>query len=202
MSKKKSLSNISRTLHRDLGYFFIGITLIYAITGFVLSVRGLGWFKEVYKFETTITQNIPIENFKKSLLKEARDGKLNYIYHIETKKIVEKNIKKLVFVEKKEDILFFESKYLNINYNQNTGLSQIKYKAYPAYLQLFITSHLSTNNTPWFYIGLIYSLVLAFFALSSIVMVKGKYGFEKRGIYLSLAGMATVVVFIFISFYI
>lgn len=202
MAKKKSLSNIARTLHRDLGYFFIGVTLLYAITGFILSVRGLGWFKEVYKFETTISQNIPIDKFKTQLLTEAKNGRLSYIYKTETKKVVKKNIKRLVFVEKQNKTLLFHSKYLKLNYNPNTGLTHIEYKAYPAYLQVFLSAHLSSNNTPWFYMGIIYSLVLAFFAISSLFMVKGKYGFERRGIYLFGLGILSVAFFIFISFYI
>jgi hypothetical protein len=65
---------------------------------------------------------------------------------------------------------------------------------------MFISSHLSTNNKAWYYLAMVYSVVLAFFALSAIVMVKGKYGFKKRGLSLMLAGILTVGFFLFISF--
>jgi hypothetical protein len=200
MSKKKSLSNISRSLHRDLGYFFIGITLIYAITGFILSARGLGWFKYDYNFQTNISKNISSDDFKEKLITEAKNGKLDYIYKVGTKSVVEKNIKRLTFSKEENDTLYFDYKYMHVIYNKNSGEANIDYKSYPAFLQMFISSHLSSNNRAWYYLALVYSIVLAFFALSAIVMVKGKYGFKKRGLSLMLAGILTVAIFLFFSF--
>lgn len=199
---KKIKKNLARSLHRDLGYFFIGITLIYAITGFVLSVRGLGWFKEEYVFKTLLTQNIQIENFKEKLISEAKAGKLDEIYASETAKTVERNINRMGFIEKTDDKLLFKYKErLIIKYDQMSGQTDVYYKAYPKYLQLFISAHLSTNNYVWYYLAMIYSVVLAFFAISAIFIVKGKYGFKKRGLVLCLAGIVVVLVFIYFSFY-
>lgn len=200
MSKKKSLSTISRSLHRDLGYFFIGITLIYAITGFILSARGLGWFKYDYNFQTNISKNISTDEFKENLISEAKNGKLDYIYKIGAKDVVEKNIKRLTFSKEENSTLYFEHKYMHVVYNKNSGEININYKAYPALLQIFISSHLSTNNRAWYYLAMGYSVVLAFFALSAMVIVKGKYGFKKRGLTLMLVGIITVGVFLFCSF--
>jgi uncharacterized protein len=200
MSKKKSLSNKARSLHRDLGYFFIGITLIYAITGFILSARGLGWFKYEYNFQTNISKNISSDDFTKKLIEEAKNGKIDYIYKFGAKDVVERNINRLVFTKEENQTFYFDYKYMNVEYNLNTGNTNIKYKAYPAFLQMFISSHLSTNNKAWYYLAMVYSIVLAFFALSAIVMVKGKYGFKKRGLSLMLAGILTVGFFLFISF--
>ena len=47
-----------RSLHRDLGYFVIGLTLIYALSGIVLSGRGLGWLEQDFKSQAVINQNI------------------------------------------------------------------------------------------------------------------------------------------------
>lgn len=200
MSKNKSLSNISRSLHRDLGYFFIGITLIYAITGFILSARGLGWFKYDYNFQTNISKNISSEHFKENLISEAKSGKLDYIYKLGTKSVVEKNIKRLTFSKEENNTLYFDYKYMHVIYNKNSGETNIDYKSYPAFLQIFISSHLSTNNRAWYYLAMVYSVVLAFFALSAMVMVKGKYGFKKRGLSIMLAGIITVIIFLFFSF--
>jgi len=200
MSKKKSLSNISRSLHRDLGYFFIGITLIYAITGFILSARSLGWFKYDYNFQTNISKSISIEDFKEKLIGEAKSGKLDYIYKFGSKDVVQRYIKRLTFTKEENDTLYFDYKYMHVIYNQNSGDTNIEYKSYPSFLQMFIVSHLSTNNKAWYYLAMVYSVVLAFFALSAMVMVKGKYGFKKRGLSLMLAGIFTVIVFLFLSF--
>jgi len=44
-----------------------------------------------------------------------------------------------------------------------------------------------------------YSVVLSFFAISAMFMVKGKYGFKRRGVYLMFAGIIVVVGFLVIS---
>lgn len=197
-----AINNLLRSLHRDLGYFFIGVTLIYSISGFILSVRGLGWFKEEYTFKTMINKNIAIENFQKVLISEAKKGKLDYIYTTETKKIVEININRLSFRKKEENILYFKyAKNLNIAYNTLSGATDIYYKAYPPYIEIFIRSHLSTNDNVWFYLSMTFSIVLAFLAISAIFMVKGKYGFKRRGIYLTTFGILTIFVFMYFSFY-
>ncbi len=198
--KKKSLSNLSRSLHRDLGYFFLGITLVYSITGFILSVRGLGWFKKEYNFQTTIKKDIEIEEFRKILLIEAENGKLKKIYNSVTKQIINKRIKRLVFSEKKENIFYFQENSLKLQYNKKDGNLAVNYKSYPSYLQLFISSHLSNDKKIWFYLALAYSFALSFFAISAIFIVKGKYGFKKRGIYFSLLGIFTIIGFIYFSY--
>lgn len=198
--KKKSLSNISRSLHRDLGYFFIGITLIYAITGFILSARGLGWFKEEYNIQTSISKNIAIEDFKKSFLLELKSEKFEDIYNLVTKDLIERRVNRLAFLDKKNDIYFFEEKSLKIEYNFHNGNLNLNYKTYPTYLQIFISSHLSNDKKAWFYLALVYSVVLSFFAVSAMFIVKGKYGFKKRGVYLCLLGMLTIIFFLYLSF--
>ncbi|RXJ70097.1 hypothetical protein CRV08_00610 [Halarcobacter ebronensis] len=199
---KKSLSNMMRSLHRDLGYFFIGVTLLYSITGFILSARGLGWFKVEYNFTTFISKDIQKDQFKKQLIVEAKNGKFDKIYTKETFKAVEKNIKNLEYKGEENYILHFNrSGKFDIKYNQITGESQIKYKDYPPYLKLFTNTHMTNNENVWFYLALVYSVVLAFFAISAMFIVKGKYGFKRRGVYLTSLGFLTVFIFIYFSFY-
>lgn len=191
-----------RTLHRDIGYFFIGVTLLYAITGFILSARALGWFKTEYKFSTVIEQNISKDELKIKLILEAKAGKLNKIYKKETYLSVEKNIRRLEFVEEQNNVLhFYRKNNFDVLYDKTSGLTQIKYIDYPPYLKIFIDAHKSNHEKVWFYLSMVYSFVLAFFAISSIFIVKGKYGFKRRGIYFTSLGVLTILVFIFFSFY-
>lgn len=195
-------NNLLRSLHRDLGYFFIGVTLIYSITGFILSARGLGWFKEEYSFKTILERNVAIENFKENLVYEAEKGKLAYIYTTETQKALKIHINRLSFIKKEDNRLYFAyAQNLKIIYNVLDGKTDIYYKAYPPYIEILIRSHLSTNDNVWYYLAMVYSIILAFFALSGIFIVKGKYGFKKRGVYLTLIGVLTIFMFIYFSFY-
>ena len=64
MSKKQSFSHIMRSLHRDLGYFVIGLTLIYTITGIVLSGRALGWLEQTYVRHTKTIYRVEFQAYK------------------------------------------------------------------------------------------------------------------------------------------
>ena len=42
--EKKSINHFVRSLHRDIGFFVIGLTIIYSISGIVLTYRDTpGW---------------------------------------------------------------------------------------------------------------------------------------------------------------
>ena len=75
-----AFSNKIRSLHRDLGYFVIGLTLIYAITGIVLSGRGLGWFKVEFKDSAVIEKNISKDSFNEEFKKVVLQGKVKEVF--------------------------------------------------------------------------------------------------------------------------
>lgn len=190
--------NPLRSLHRDLGYFFIGITIIYAITGFILSTRGLGWFMEKHTFTTTIEKNVKIEDIRDRVFININQNNILNQYDKEFQDLVKEKIKRVLFKKRENDIYHFGTRGLRIQYNVNNGVTEIKYRGYYLFLEKFISAHKTKNDTAWFYISLIYSIVLAFFAISSIFMIKGKYGFKKRGVYLFTLGIATISIFLYI----
>ncbi|MCJ8326917.1 MAG: hypothetical protein MJK08_07425 [Campylobacterales bacterium] len=199
MSKKKSFSNIMRSLHRDLGYFVIGLTLIYTITGIVLSGRALGWLEQTYVIEKNLSKNISKKEFTKQLEISLKVLDIKNDIPISIIKSASKNIKYFKFLEEKDNILYFKARSNNINYNTKSGNVIYKYISYPPYLKSVISAHKATNEKLWFYLAILYSIILSFLAISAIFMVKGKFGFKKRGIYFMLAGIFLVLIFLFIS---
>lgn len=199
MSKKKSFSNIMRSLHRDLGYFVIGLTLIYTITGIVLSGRALGWLEQTYVIEKNLSKNISKKEFTKQLEISLKVLDIKNDIPISIIKSASKNIKYFKFLEEKDNILYFKARSNNINYNTKSGNVIYKYISYPPYLKSVISAHKATHEKLWFYLAILYSIILSFLAISAIFMVKGKFGFKKRGIYFMLAGIFLVLIFLFIS---
>ena len=53
--KKKTLQQIMRSLHRDIGFLMIGMTLIYAISGIILVYRDTNFLKS----EQVMTRQLP-----------------------------------------------------------------------------------------------------------------------------------------------
>ena len=192
----KSFSNTVRSLHRDLGYFVIGLTLIYAITGIILSGRGLGWFKQEIKSEIVIEQNISSKDFNKKFIQVVKEGKLLEIFPEDSYSSVEKHLK-LKQTKVEENISYYQAwRSLKIKYDKSTGNTLVKYKGYPFVVEVFVEAHKASHESAWFYLAIIYSVILSFLAISSFWMVKGKNGFKRRGVYFMLAGFVVVGIFL------
>ena len=65
------------------------------------------------------------------------------------------------------------------------------------FLKKFITAHKSKQKDVWFYLAIMYSIVLSFLAISAMFMVKGKYSFPRRGVFIMLSGIALVIAFLY-----
>lgn len=195
----KSFSSVIRTLHRDLGYFAIGLTLIYAISGIILAGRGLGWFQEEFTAEVIMATKIDRKDFNNSFKKEVSLGHLDSVFDKKTAKAVQRKLK-LKLKKKEGDIYSFNAwRTLDVVYDSNSGHTVATYKSYPRIIKPFIDVHKSSHNSAWFYISIIYSVILSFLAVSSFWLIKGKNGFMKRGIYFMLAGFVVVAPFLFYS---
>ena len=199
MSKKKSFSNIMRSLHRDLGYFVIGLTLIYTITGIVLSGRALGWLEQTYVIEKNLAKYITKTEFIEKLELSFKELDSKSDIPISIMKSANKNIKRFKFLEEKDNILYFKARSNNINYDTKSGNVIYQYISYPPYLKSVISAHKASHEKLWFYLAILYSIILSFLAISAMFMVKGKFGFKRRGIYFMLAGIFLVLIFLFIS---
>ncbi|RXJ96118.1 hypothetical protein CRV00_02740 [Malaciobacter molluscorum] len=182
MKKEKKLSQKLRNWHRDLGYFVIGITIIYSLTGIMLTLRDLHIFEKEYVTIEKIDATKKIENEIKNKFKEK----------IETLKVIENNDKYIKYQASKK-----EGKKV-LTYFKDTNEAKLITVDYPPYIKPFIQAHKSKSKDKWSYLALAYSTILLFLAISAIFMVKGKYGFKKRGIYLTLGGVLLVVVFLYI----
>jgi len=193
----KSFSSTIRSLHRDLGYFVIGLTLIYALSGIVLSGRGLGWLEQDFKSQALISQNISIEKFNENFLETVFEGKVSEVFPEDSYEGVKEHLE--LKLEKNENgFLYFSAwRKLKVKYEPNTGNLDVKFRGYPMVVELLVKAHKASHESAWFYLAIIYSVILSFLAISSFWMVKGKNGFKKRGVYLMLAGFAVVACFLY-----
>lgn len=200
MKKKKKLSTTFRNWHRDLGYLVIGITIVYSISGIILSVRDLHLFEKEYILNTTIEKNIKEEElqnklisaFSKSEQKKSLPAHINKKSVLNSFKLLENNNEFTKYqISRKKDMKF-------ITYYKTSGEVIYSISGYPTFINTFIKAHKSSTKDKWSYLALVYSLILFFLAISAIFMVKGKYGFKQRGIYLTLLGIALIVIFLYL----
>lgn len=176
----------NRALHRDFGYFFFGMTIIYALSGIAINHRD-DWNPDYIIIEKQInvgpTEKRLNQEEVKELLKphgEHRDYRRHFYPSPERLKIFLKGGTAIIntqsgagYIEKvKKRLVFREMNYLHYN--------PVKY---------------------WTWYSDIFSGALILMAISGILIPRGGYGIGARGAWLTLLGIAIPLVFLIIYFY-
>jgi hypothetical protein len=164
---KKSLNHYMRALHRDVGFFIIGLTIIYSISGIVLIYRDTNFLKHEAMVEKKLSPNM-----------EAPE--LGSVLHIRDFK-----------VSKSEgDILYFQ----NGNYNKATGVATYSTNELPSFLNKFNSLHKSASKSSIHLFTTIFGILLLFLAISSFWMFKANSKLFRRGMILASAGIVVSII--------
>ena len=177
--KKKTFRN----LHRDLGYFYIGLIVSFAFSGLMMNHREY-WHPEKYTTETNAIQvKIPEEkalneSFAKDLGKQLGiDDKMR-------RQMVKKGIYKISFENHDVEI------------DLKTGKGEIVTFLKTPIISQTMKLHKNTSNF-WIYYSDIFALSLILIALTGTVMIKaGKFSWKQRGWKLALAGILFPLLFL------
>ncbi|MEZ7498928.1 PepSY-associated TM helix domain-containing protein [Flavobacterium sp. Arc3] len=179
--KKKTFRN----LHRDLGYFYIGLIVSFALSGLMMNHRDM-WHPEKYTTETkaievTLPQESEInEEFAKDL------GKKLGIEDKMRRQMVKKGMFKISF--EKHDV----------EIDLKTGKGEIVSFIKTPIISQSMSLHKNTSNF-WIYYSDIFALSLIIIALSGTIMVKaGKFSWKQRGWKLAVAGILFPLIFLFL----
>lgn len=166
----------SRNLHRDLGYFYIGLIISFAFSGILMNHRD-SWNPEKYTAETKIISvNIPKNTDITEKYAQEIGDKLGIEDKIRRHK-VEGNQLKISFEKNDVEIDLKTGKGEIVTYNKTPIVSQM------------MKLHKNTSNW-WIYYGDIFGISLITMAITGAVMIPaGKFTFEKRGWKLALAGL-------------
>ena len=175
----------ARNLHRDLGYFYIGLIVSFAFSGLLMNHRDM-WHPEKYTTETkAITVKLPEENKIDEKFSEDLGKKLGI-----DDKMRRHNIKKEVFK------ISFENHDVEIN--MKTGKGEIVSFVKTPIISHAMKLHKNTSNF-WIYYSDIFAISLIIIALTGTLMIKaGKFSWKNRGWKLAVAGVVFPLLFLFL----
>lgn len=168
---KRSINYYMRLLHRDVGFFVIGLTIIYSISGIVLIYRDTDFLKNKELIEMKLPPN----------LEETELAKALYIWDLK-------------ILKTKGNTVFFKDGA----YNKTTGVAKYTSQELPDWLNKFNNLHQSSSESRVHWCTTIFGLLLLFLAISSFWMFKPKTKLFRRGIYLAIAGTAFAIVLLLI----
>ncbi len=181
---KKNARHWYRTLHRDIGYFYVGLIIAFSISGIALNHR-TDFDPQEYtvkteeiqlqlpKEETSITETF----FKKQLSTITDATYRGYRKRGEQYRI------------------YLKDAFASIN--SKTGKGEIEYvKTIPVLGQMTILH--KTTNVWWIWFSDIFGIAMLVIAITGMCITKGKYSFKKRGWWLATIGLLFPFIFLFI----
>lgn len=182
--KMKWLRKWSRILHRDIGYFFIGTTLIYAISGIALnhmSDWNPNYFVELKDFKT----DLDLKNNDK-----IKDNILNLLDEVDNRK----NYKKHYYPNNNRLKIFLKGgSSITVNVRSGRGMAEYL-KRRPVFYE---SNYLHYNpNRLWTWFSDAFAGALILFSITSFFMVKGKKGIKGRGGIYTLIGFIIPLLFL------
>jgi hypothetical protein len=163
--KWRKLNNL---LHRDIGYFFVGMTLIYAISGIAINHRS-DW-NPSFNLRIENTQvNIPshhVDIFKEDILK------------ILSKYGQERHYKSFFFEDTTKVLVFFG--FHNMEIDITTGNARIEWLTKKPILWEMNFLHYNPGIV-WTIFSDIYCVGLIILAITGLFILQGKKGITGRG---------------------
>jgi hypothetical protein len=165
----KSLYKWMRIVHRDIGFFVIGLTIIYCISGIMLTYRDTGFLKSETLVEKTIEPGLQFDQ-------------LGRVLHLRDIELIGQDDKEISFSKG--------------TYNKETGVATYLNEEIPELLKAFNGLHVAPSNDARSPVTVIFAGVLLFLAVSSFWMYKPGTRQFKRGIITALSGMAISILLV------
>ena len=186
MGENRGMSNwkkINYNLHRDLGFFFFGLIVIYSISGIALNHRDV-WNpmvekeKRVMDLHAHLTLPADKQMAKNCLILSGIDP-AEYLRHINKKN-------KLV-------VLFKDGGSLIEDQNKGEAVLIVQHKR-PFFYQINALHKDFIKQWKWMADILAFGLILL--CITGVVIVKGKKGIRGRGGHLMAAGFCLPLIYI------
>jgi len=174
-----------RNLHRDLGYFYIGLIISFAFSGLLMNHRE-HWHPEKYTVETkSIEVTLPPENELTDKFAEGL-GKTLGIDDKMRRQNVKKGTFKISFEKHDVEIDLKTGKGEIVSFNKTPLISQ--------------AMKLHKNNSNWWiYYSDVFAISLITIAITGAIMIPaGKFTFKQRGWKLALAGLIVPLLVLFL----
>lgn len=184
--KKIKWRKYNRAIHRDLGYFFFAMTVIYGLSGIALNHIG-DWNPNYIITNQTVNLGGPID---RTITKEEVIELLNQYDEGD-------NYKKHFFPSQDLFKVFLDGGSLLVN--ANTGQGEIeKISRRPIF---HTVNYLHYNPKKWWtWFSDAYAIALVLLAVSGLFILRGKNGITRRGAWLTVAGIIIPIVFLILYY--
>ncbi|MDL2255071.1 PepSY-associated TM helix domain-containing protein [Parabacteroides sp. OttesenSCG-928-K15] len=177
----RQLTRWARIIHRDLGYLMVGLSLVYAISGILLNHMD-GQDPAYHTEAASVTLSPSLDNEQISVAWNGQEGL--------------PALRKVQMVDAEHYRLLLEGG-IGV-YNKTTGAAE--YEKYTRREFVYWINRLHYNKVKgWSPMADFFAGALIFFALSGLIMVKGKNSLGGRGKWYLMAGLLIPILYIIFS---
>lgn len=179
------IRKLLRVLHRDLGYFIVGMTVVYTLSGIYLNHRHD--FNPDYKIYYSEV-NFAVPDKTDFTADEIRDALKKVDENVVYKKHYLNNEGKIkIFIENGEAV-----------FNPHNGVGYIQYLERRPLIFSFNKLHRASIGTTWKWVSDLMAVILLFVAVSGLFLLKGKRSLQSWAWWLLAAGIVVPLTFIII----
>ena len=165
------MTKFIRTLHRNIGFFLVGLVIIYSLTGILLVYRDTDFLKKKKQVEKQLQTN----------LDEAELGR-------------ELRIRDFRVSSTEENMIFFNEG----RYDKSTGIANFTTKELPFLLTKLINLHKTMSKDALHWVTMVFGIMLLFQAISSFWMIRAGGKSFRKGMYYTGAGVLLIIILIMI----
>jgi uncharacterized protein len=174
-----------RALHRDAGYFVVGLTFIYAVSG--LAVNHIkDWDPSFRQIQRTYQVPLPIPGADRA----AAD-------YVLARLGVREAPREVYRASDSQLDLVFDGRTFHVD--PMTGRVVEEGQQARPLLRLANWLHLNRGKPAWTYIADAYAVLLLFLATSGLFMIPGKKGLRGRGALVVALGAAVPILYVVLS---
>lgn len=185
--KKETVKKIRRfnvATHRDLGYFFSTLIIVYCISGLALNhVNDFNPDFIIQRSEVDVKGNYTSKDVNPKLVKSLGElvGETNYkVYDAPT------------FDQVK---IYYDNATLHVNFTTKKAMYE-KVSRRPILYESNVIHRNSVKGWKW--VSDVFAIMLIVISVSGLFVLKGKYGITGRGKWLMAAGILPIVIVLII----
>ena len=168
-------------LHRDVGYFFAGLTVVYAVSG--IAVNHVAQWNPSYDIRRVQSDTGPLPEGDESAARAV----------LERLAVVDRP-NAVVRVSPSQLKVFLEGRTLTID-TEKRRVEDETVRRRPGFFQANFL-HLNHGKGLWTWFADLYALGLILLALTGTVMLRGRLGLAGRGKWLVAAGLIVPLLFL------
>jgi len=176
----------NRATHRDVGYFFFALAVIYSLSGIALN--------HINDWNPSYVVKTKEINLSKKITKQE----INEQAAIEILKLIEeeKNYKKFYFPDDNTLKIFVKGGSALID--MNTGKGMLEKISRRKIFYEFNFLHYNNAGKYWKWVSDAFAVALMLLAITGLFVLKGKNGITRRGAWLTIAGILLPLIFLLI----